>query len=119
MYANAVVKYAGGKEVRVFCSPGARLSNIYTAVEFPALKAAFEAGRIGILNYPCAPQVKWNAGNQEVETIQKADPAIEVGGIPGTYKPTVGGITARADAIKTANTLLKVRQKQADPNRTP
>ncbi len=119
MYANAVVQNAGGKEVRVFCSPGARKSNIYTAVEFPALKAAFEAGKIGILNFPCAPQVQWNADKGEVETIEKADPAIEVGGIPGTYKPIVGGIAARADAIKTADIRLKVRQKQADPNRTP
>lgn len=119
MYANAVVKYARGKEVRVFCSPGARMSNIYTAVEFPALKDAFEAGRIGVLNYPCAPQVKWNAGNQEVETIEKADPAIKVGGIDGTYRPIAGGITARADAIKTADRLLAERQQQANPNRTP
>ena len=95
------------------------MSNIYTAVEFPALKAAFEAGRIGILNYPCAPQVKWNAGNQEVETIEKADPAIKVGGIDGTYRPIAGGITARTDAIKTADRLLAERQQQANPNRTP
>lgn len=116
MYANAVVKHAKNKTVCVFCSPGASMSNIYTAVEFPALKTAFETGDINILNYPCAPQVQWNAKLQQAETINKPDPAITEGGVIGTYKPWPGGIPARIIAIKTADIKYQERKDQADPN---
>jgi hypothetical protein len=119
MYANAVVKMGKGKKVCVFCSPGASMSNIYTAVEFPVLKKAFETGDIHILNYPCAPQVQWNAKLQKAETISKPDPAIAEGGITGTYKPWPGGIPARIIAIKTADIKHQERKDQADPNRFP
>ena len=116
MYAKAVVEKGKGKQVRVFCSPGASMSNIYTAVEFPALKDAFEAGRFNILNYPCAPQVQWNAKLQQAETINKPDPSIAEGGITGTYKPWPGGIPARIIAIKTADIKHQERKDQADPS---
>jgi len=119
MYASAVVKIGKGKKVCVFCSPGASMSNIYTAVEFPVLKKAFETGDIHILNYPCAPQVQWNAKLRQAETINKPDPAIAEGGVTGTYKPWPGGIPARIIAIKTADIKHQERKDQADPNRLP
>ena len=51
MYANAVVANAKGKEVRVFCSPNAALKNIYTAVEFPALKSILSTSFLATIPY--------------------------------------------------------------------
>lgn len=110
MYAEAVVKHGRGKDVRVFCSPGAALENIYTAVEFPAMKVAFERGDINIFNYPCAPQIAWQAGKPSKDwVVQKPDPRINEGGVGGTYAPIPGGIPGRTAAVGVATNNLAAR----------
>jgi len=127
MYANAVVKYAQGKEVRVFCSPKAALKNIYTAVEFPALKEAFENGVIKIKNYPCAPDTdlcyqKYVKDGNKIDNChweKEPDKDIQADGIPGTYKPLEGGVEKRNEAATIATENMKKRIDEREQSATP
>ncbi len=111
-YAQAIVKYARGKEVRVFVAPGAPKDNIYTNIEFPVLKEAFERGDLLINNYPCVPKVSWNPDKGEVEIFADTpSPAINETGIQGTLNPIPGGIAGRSSAIDAADAA---KQAQVD-----
>ena len=114
-YAQAIVKYARGKEVRVFVSPAAPRDNIYTNIEFPVLKTAFERCEIQINNYPCVPKVAWNPDKGEVETMADTpSPAYSTDGLTGVLSPIPGGsdaIAARSRAIDAADAA---KQAQVD-----